>query len=131
VLKILTLTLAATLATDATAADTTGNSMLEPCEHYLSNTNANDLMLQGMCVGVPAAIAAVGPDTVTAGWPLGLSGRSRPSFLAHDEALREHTLPLWVHSAPFLRDLVILKERPGLRLIEAMRGIEKFAETVP
>jgi hypothetical protein len=55
-LKILTLTLAATLATDATAADTTGNSMLEPCEHYLSNTNANDLMLQGMCVGVVETI---------------------------------------------------------------------------
>jgi hypothetical protein len=36
-----------------------------------------------------------------------------------------------VRSAPFLWDLVILEECPALRHIEAMRGIEKFVETVP
>jgi hypothetical protein len=57
--------------------------------------------------------------------------RTGAEFVPHDEALREHTHPLRVHSAPFLRDLVILKQRPALRPIEAMRGIEDFMDREP
>ncbi len=51
--------------------------------------------------------------------PVGEDGTCGRSFVPHDEALREHTHPVRVHSAPFLRDLVILEQRPALCHVKA------------